>query len=182
MEDTVSMLGVTSLVHSPSLYQGKIYQSLFPRTNHYQCQTVQPEAACPPSSGCWETLLCFHCKHKTTVIYDVKSLLATYHFLGCLDSALSGRLEDQQAFIMFYLKQDFIFRNHQYKICSSLKTVWWACGGKLTLEVVRGFESHSNPSSQHVAMHLHRVRFLKCVSNQCPYFFDSSPPNQLGGL
>lgn len=82
MEDTVSMLGVTSLVHSPSLYQGKIYQSLFPRTNHYQCQTVQQEAACLPSSGCRETLLCFHCKHKTTVIYDVKLLLVTYHSMG----------------------------------------------------------------------------------------------------
>lgn len=75
--DTVSMLGevvgvVTSLVHSPSLYQGKIYRPLFPRLNRYQCQTVQPEAARPPSSGCWGTLLCFHCKHKTTVIYDMK--------------------------------------------------------------------------------------------------------------
>lgn len=72
--------GVTSLVHSPSLYQGKIYQSLFPRMNHYQCQTVQPEAERAPSSGRQETLLCFRCKHKTTVTHDVKLLLAT---VGC---------------------------------------------------------------------------------------------------
>lgn len=70
--DTISMLGVTTLFHSPYLYQGKIYQSLFPRSNHYQCQMEQPEFACLPSSGCQETLLCFRCKHKTTVIYDVK--------------------------------------------------------------------------------------------------------------
>lgn len=71
-------LGVASLVHSPYLYPGKIYQPLFPRTNRYQCQTVQLEA----SSGCGGTLLCFHCKHKTTGTHQVKSLLTTDHLLG----------------------------------------------------------------------------------------------------
>lgn len=110
MEDIgmASMKGVTSLVHSPYLYPGKSYQPLFPRTNCYQFQTVQPEAGCPPSSGCWETLLCFHCKHKTTVTYDVKLLLATHHTVGnsgCFVSGLRGTQEHQEAFLqlVFFL-------------------------------------------------------------------------------
>lgn len=66
--------GVTSLVHSPSLYHGANYQSLFPRRNCYQCQTEQPGAACLPSSGCQETLLYFRWKHKTTVTFHVNAL------------------------------------------------------------------------------------------------------------
>ena len=77
--------GVNSLVHSPSLYQGKIYR-LFPRTNSYRCQTVQREA----SSWCRGMLVCFRCKHKTTVIYDVKLLRATYHSEGIVGCGLNA--------------------------------------------------------------------------------------------
>lgn len=70
-----SVLGEASLVHSPSLYHGKTYRSPFPRTNRYQCQTEQPGAAGPAAAGFQETLLCFHCKHKTTVTHQVKSLI-----------------------------------------------------------------------------------------------------------
>lgn len=74
MEDTdmVSCLLNLNLIYSPYLYHGKLYQSLFPRTNRYQCQTVQPEAAWPPSSGRQEKMHCFRCKHKTTVTHDAK--------------------------------------------------------------------------------------------------------------
>lgn len=75
---------MTRLVHSPSLYHGKTYQAPFPRTHHYQCQKVQPEAACPPSSGCQERWLGFHWKHKTRVTFHftVPLCSGTWHRAG----------------------------------------------------------------------------------------------------
>lgn len=98
--------GLTSLGHSPSLYQN--YQSLFPKTNCYQCQTVQPEAGCPPSSGCWEMLLCFHCKHKTMVTHDVKSLHVTHHIAAVwLISALRRASKALLQLVLWALKSNW---------------------------------------------------------------------------
>lgn len=71
---------LSSWVQSPSVYQGKIYLCLFPRTHYHQCQTAQSEASCEPLHGCRAMLLCFRWNHKTT---EMKGLIIrTWMFSG----------------------------------------------------------------------------------------------------